>query len=185
MKNRVEKTKEKIKDAFIELYDNNNIENISIKDITNMAGFNRGTFYIHYNDIYDLLDEIEDEVLSEHKKITLNIINDNSLDLMQFFTLGVEKNLELIINKQKYYKTLLLRNNLSFEEKIKNEMKEGILCQCNDSNKIKKECIIEMLGSANIALIKYWLRTDMKLSKEEILSISKQFAMNNLLFWEN
>lgn len=50
---------EKIIKAFMTLYEVKNIEKISIKSITDLAGLNRGTFYLHFLDIYDLLEKIE------------------------------------------------------------------------------------------------------------------------------
>ena len=61
--NRVAETKQKIKRAFLSLYKEKRIEKISIKEITDKAGVNRGTFYAYYLDIYDLLEQIETEVM--------------------------------------------------------------------------------------------------------------------------
>ncbi len=56
-----ETTKEKIKDAFLTLYENNTIDRISIRKLADLAGVNRATFYSHYTDIYDLFERIKDE----------------------------------------------------------------------------------------------------------------------------
>ncbi len=48
------------------LYAQKPIEKISIKEITELAGYNRGTFYLYYNDVYDLLHQIEEEILGEN-----------------------------------------------------------------------------------------------------------------------
>lgn len=36
---------------------------ITVKQLTELAAVNRGTFYIHYNNIYELLSEVEEELL--------------------------------------------------------------------------------------------------------------------------
>ena len=56
--------KDKIKNAFLDLYSEHPIEKISVKLLTETAGVNRGTFYDHYTDIYDLLNQIETEFIS-------------------------------------------------------------------------------------------------------------------------
>ena len=48
-------TKQIIKDSFWELYKEKKIENITVKDITQKAGFNRSTFYAYFTDVYDIL----------------------------------------------------------------------------------------------------------------------------------
>ena len=41
------------------------MESISIKELCEKAGINRGTFYSHYTDLYDLRDKIEEEMLRD------------------------------------------------------------------------------------------------------------------------
>ena len=43
--------------ALLDLLEKKDIEFISITEITKKAGVNRSTFYLHYEDIYDLLEE--------------------------------------------------------------------------------------------------------------------------------
>ncbi|WP_326027566.1 TetR/AcrR family transcriptional regulator [Staphylococcus pseudoxylosus] len=61
---RVRKTKNAIKQAFIKLLAEKELERITIQDITTLADVNRGTFYLHYEDKYILLSDIEDEILA-------------------------------------------------------------------------------------------------------------------------
>lgn len=57
-----------IRKAFMELLRQKPIQSISIKELCTLAGINRGTFYSHYTDIYDLLRQIEEEMLAEFEK---------------------------------------------------------------------------------------------------------------------
>ena len=57
-----EKTKQAFIDVFCELYTQKPIEKISVQEITNKAGYNRCTFYEHFNDIYSLLNHVKDDV---------------------------------------------------------------------------------------------------------------------------
>ena len=58
-------TKMLIRKAFTQLLVNKPIQSISIKELCEKAGINRGTFYAHYKDIYDLRSQIEDEMQKE------------------------------------------------------------------------------------------------------------------------
>ncbi|MBF6633531.1 MAG: TetR/AcrR family transcriptional regulator, partial [Planococcus sp. (in: Bacteria)] len=51
-----EKTKEKIQKSFLQLLQEKNFIKVSVQDIAKASGINRGTFYLHYLDKYDLLD---------------------------------------------------------------------------------------------------------------------------------
>ena len=46
---RVIKTKEYIKNAFLELLKEKNYAKVSVKDIASLASINRNTFYLHYS----------------------------------------------------------------------------------------------------------------------------------------
>ena len=59
-----EQTRDNLKQAFLELYATKPIERISIREITDRAGYNRATFYLYFHDIYEMLATIEDELLS-------------------------------------------------------------------------------------------------------------------------
>lgn len=58
-----EQTKLCLRNAFWQLYAEKPIDKITIKDITELAGYNRGTFYLYYKDVYDILSQIENDIL--------------------------------------------------------------------------------------------------------------------------
>lgn len=58
-----EQTKTNLRQAFWRLYEEKPLAKISVKQITDLAGYNRGTFYLYFKDIYDLLEDIESKVL--------------------------------------------------------------------------------------------------------------------------
>jgi len=60
----IEKTKEKIQLSFLQLLKEKHFMNISVRDITTRAAINRGTFYLHYQDKYDFIDQMEQDLLS-------------------------------------------------------------------------------------------------------------------------
>ena len=60
---RVEKTRQSIINAFIELRSHRELERITIKELCERARINKSTFYSHYQDIYHLSDTLETEVV--------------------------------------------------------------------------------------------------------------------------
>lgn len=42
---------------------------ITARDITDRADLNRATFYLHYNNVFDLLEELEEETVSEFARM--------------------------------------------------------------------------------------------------------------------
>lgn len=60
---RTEKTRTSIKNSFIELRTKKPIEKITVKELSDLARINKATFYRHYEDIYALSEEIENELI--------------------------------------------------------------------------------------------------------------------------
>ncbi len=62
---RVRKTKKALRHAFAVLLAEKSIKDISVKELTELTDIHRGTFYLHYRDIFDLQQQIENEMLHE------------------------------------------------------------------------------------------------------------------------
>lgn len=58
-------TRQRIRKAFLTLLRKAPIHAISVKELCALAGISRGTFYAYYEDVYDLLHRIEDEMTAE------------------------------------------------------------------------------------------------------------------------
>ena len=61
---RVRLTKSMIKSAFLDLLSKKNVRHITVRELCEKAQINRATFYAHYMDIYDLKQQLENELLS-------------------------------------------------------------------------------------------------------------------------
>ena len=62
---RTKRTRASIKEAFMTLRVKKPLEKITVKELAELAQINKATFYLHYRDIYDLSDQIENEILVE------------------------------------------------------------------------------------------------------------------------
>ena len=60
---RVRKTKRQLRLALMKLMADKSIKDISVRELAAIADINRGTFYIHYKDVYDLLSMLLSESL--------------------------------------------------------------------------------------------------------------------------
>lgn len=60
---RVLKTKKNIREAFLELRRKHSLDEIKVNALCEKAMVNKTTFYNHYQDIYELSEELEKEVL--------------------------------------------------------------------------------------------------------------------------
>lgn len=93
---RNEKTEKLIKDVFLELLKAKDINKISVSEISRQANLGRGTFYLHYDDVYDLYESIENDVIEDLKSMFESSFpttdSDNSLKLSNSLVSYIENN---------------------------------------------------------------------------------------------
>lgn len=93
------KTEELIKAVFLNLLKEKSLNKITVAEISRLANIGRGTFYLHYSDVYDLYECIERDAISKMKEIfkeafpTTN--SENSMKLAASLTEYIEENKEL------------------------------------------------------------------------------------------
>jgi AcrR family transcriptional regulator len=102
---RVRYTKMVLKESLLYLMKTSPINKITVTDICTQADVNRGTFYLHYYDPYDLLEQIEKELLDEIMvavdKLTKKNANSSSI-LKEMF--------EIIVKNKKLCQVILSDN---------------------------------------------------------------------------
>ena len=106
----------KMDEALITLLEKKDFEYITIKEICSTAGVNRSTFYLHYENTYDLLKETTEYIIDKH--LSYYGINQNSISL-QYDT--CERG-DLIFVTEKYltpYLTFIKENQRTFKVSIK------------------------------------------------------------------
>lgn len=62
---RVRRTRAQLRQALTQLLLEKELRSITVRELTDRADVNRGTFYAHYRDIYDLLEQTENELFQE------------------------------------------------------------------------------------------------------------------------
>ena len=55
----VRQTKQRLYEALIHLLQQKSLREITVRELTELAGISRGTFYFHYADIYALMEQME------------------------------------------------------------------------------------------------------------------------------
>lgn len=76
---RVRRTKKLLRHGVAELGKTKSVHKITVKELTDLVEINRGTFYLHYKDVYDLVDSIEDELCEEFDQKVLGVTPDDIL----------------------------------------------------------------------------------------------------------
>lgn len=97
---RVIRTKKAICTALFKLMESKDISAITISELTTLANVNRRTFYTHYSNITDILDETESEIVDSLTEIILRF--DTSDTMKSTYTLFTELS-NLVTEQYSYY----------------------------------------------------------------------------------
>jgi len=168
----ISQTKQNLIDAFWALYCEKRIEKITIKDITNKAGYNRGTFYEYFKDVYDVLEQIESSLIP-----ALNELPPISIG-SQMHGMPTNTFLELYEKNSKYYAVLLGDGgDPAFASKLKNAIKPIIIQEFTkkpDVDQKELDYILEYTLSAMIGMMSYWFRQTDKLPSDQLHELTKR-----------
>ena len=162
---RVRMTKKILKDSLLELMEKKNINQVTIKEICDLADVNRSTFYAHYESPLELLDEIENDIINETPRINLYYDEPVRDELVKFFS---------YIEKNKRECTVLFANSTagSFEDKILDKLfgKSADKPQRITDFDLKNPVHIKMLMSAygGMAIVQKWIFGEINCSAEEL-----------------
>lgn len=62
---RVRRTRGRLRQALTALLREKELKDITVRELTDLADVNRGTFYSHYQDVYDMARQLEQDLLLE------------------------------------------------------------------------------------------------------------------------
>lgn len=97
---RIRRTEREIKRAFTTLLTQKKLSKITIAEITDLADIGRGTFYTHYQDIYDLYDALIEKITADlltiyRRESAKGVQNGNFIPLFEGLANYVTANKEL------------------------------------------------------------------------------------------
>lgn len=178
---RVFKTKRAIRNAFAELLSEKDIDKITIKDIADRADINRRTFYSYYSGVYQIIDEIENEICTTFedalKEMELKKVLENPYEIFD--------KLNTIINSDLDFYSHLLKINVNVNlaskiiELLKSEVKASIRNQI-DMDDMKLEIMIDYSVSGMISVYQNWFNSDRSKSIEDLAETISLIAFSGI-----
>ena len=172
-------TKQTIKDAFWELYKDKKIERITVKDITLKAGYNRSTFYAYFTDVYDILDQIEEDLMPGIEHLPpIDTSREHNPDFFENIITIYEKN-------STYYSVLLSENgDPRFAIKMKNVFKSMMIKAITNRVNISPEEIdyaLEFLVGATLSIVKHWFDQDKNIPMQQLMPLMYKLMDNRFV----
>ena len=182
---RVVKTRKAIRNAFAELLSEKDIDEITIKDISDAADINRKTFYNYYSGVYQLIDEIEDEIVLAFESVLKDVYFKRDMGNPY----RIFENLTAIINSDIDFYGYLMKmdSNANLISKIisalKNKLKSSFSSQIEIEEQ-KIDLIANYVVSGMLAIYQNWFNSDRSQSIEELsndVSIMAFSGINGML----
>ena len=174
------RTKQLIQKSFVQILENKSFEAITIGDIAKTAQINRGTFYLHFQDKFDLLDQIEQQLFRDIG---------NHIDELQFhylsthtFEKGQEQFAATLFSSIKKHLPLLkiflsnhgragfhIRFRDAFSEKVSLHLENNEII--NASLKAPIDYFLSFITSAFLGLIEQWVQNGLDKTTEEMTAV--------------
>jgi len=172
-------TKQNLIDAFWELYCIKRIDKITVREITTKAGYNRGTFYEYFIDVYSVLEEIETSLLPNPEEFPpIDFATASSPRPLDDFIKTYEDNSE-------YYIVLLGDNgDPSFLSKLKNSVKpklKQIFISKGAPNDFELDFTLEYTLCAMIGILSYWFKQEDPPPKERLLNLMQDIMSGGVM----
>lgn len=139
LNNSSKKTRRLIKKVFAEmLSEKQTLSNISVSELCNRAELSRGAFYSHYDDIYGVAEEYENELIEAFFDKTRLVTSQN---IIQF----IDSVFEYIRQNDENYRLLCRSNEITFAtNKLTPIVSKKLIELCQNDSRIVKHEYIEI-----------------------------------------
>ncbi len=186
---RIIRTKESIRKALVELIEEKGFEAITVKDITTRARINRGTFYVHYENKFDLITKLEDEFMENIAQIAKQNTKSESDPVEVDLPRILETSVFEYLNESSDFLNAVLgpKGNITFQTRLRDFMLKIMFRGQSPLVKeeellVSKHYLAAYVASAHIEVIQKWLETGRKESPQEIAQFLANMTVNGSLY---
>lgn len=168
-----------IRESFIKILKDKPISRITIKEICDGADVNRATFYAHYTDPYDLLHQIENDLIDGINQYLNRYDIKNTLEtpveMLEKILDYIKENAELV--------DILLNSNedIQFKQKIIKVFGDQQVLPATVSRSLSKEdadYVFLYFAYGSIGVIQQWLKNGMSKPTKELAELMLRLLNN-------
>lgn len=178
---RVIKTKKAIRNAFAELLSEKDLNDITVKDIADRADINRKTFYNYYPGVYQVVEEIENEIVDLFKGTLKDI--DFTLVLKEPYLL-FGRLTDIINSELDFYGHLFqAERNSNLSSKVAKAMMKATKSSLSsqiDLDEERLDIIINYSISGMFGVYQSWFNSDRHQSIEKISRLISELCIHGL-----
>lgn len=171
---KTEQTKADIREAFWRFYAESPIEKVSVRQVCELAGYNRATFYLYFQDIYDLLESIEAELLAGMTACVESCMQRLEKNSGKLALMAALKEVIIFYERNKRYIVVLLgpQGDPAFTIRLKDALKplwrRYVITQTGDHTEQELDLMLEYTLSGTLFMVSRWLAEPGDISAVEI-----------------
>lgn len=179
---RVRKTRRQLRECLISLLKEKKVQDITVRELTDMADLNRGTFYLHYKDVFDLLEKTEAELQDEFNQL---VLKHDAVDLKQRPAVIFNEIYSLVYENADLIEILLGENgDLNFVNRLKKLIRERCLKDWMEvfrtGNPAVFDAFFSYIASGCVGLVQYWLQTGLKETPQQMAKLTEQIITQGI-----
>ena len=173
-----EQTRANLRQAFWELYAEKPVEKISVREITDRAGYNRATFYLYYHDVYELLEEIEAMVLGNIERlVNERLLKGEKLEFSQHMSLILR-----LAQRSRDYTRVLLgpHGDPAFSDRLKeiiSPLVDRFFLPEAELDEQARRVVREFYLSGILAIIRAWTAEENPMPIEQLITLLMQMVL--------
>lgn len=184
---RIKRTKKAMTEALAKLLLEKPLNNISVREIAEIADINRGTFYLHYRDVYDMAEHLQNEIFEKFNEIVENHEPKNSSDYL--FPLLAEL-FNLLSENAALARVLISKNgDAVFVDKLKQVIREKCFVNIREELNIKSDdefdYFYNYIVSGCIGICGAWLNNGMREEPKEMALLAERLIKNSALAYDD
>lgn len=176
---RVRRTKARLRQAMTQLMLEKDLSSITVRELTDLADVNRGTFYAHYKDIYDMIDQVENEIFSELEDLldlhTSEIVQRDIAAVLQevFRFVGRNQNLCRVFLTRQSADRFFQRLNQLIYRKCLDEWKELY----HTADREAPRYVLEFVVSGTVGLVRAWATNGFPEPPEDVAELANRLIL--------
>lgn len=175
---RVIRTKKAIRDTFCAMIMEMDYPDITIKELSQRAMINRNTFYLHYDSMNALLQELQDEIAGEfmEKQISYTKMSDIRRMIRVFFEyMATQSPLQdrLLCSGSYQFFYDRINQQIMGHRKLMNRGAFGL-------DEASENLIFAYYGSITAILYRQWVADGKKLSLEEVIELATKLICEGM-----
>lgn len=182
---RVRQTRRTLREVLLRQLSTKLLRDITVKELCELADINRGTFYLHYTDVYDLFAKVQEEIFREIWEFIQRSGPSGAND-------RPEKSLPLFLdifrylgeNRQIVVVLLGLNRDPAFFERLTNIGREQMVAFWKESYGIADravvECCYSFVVNGCVGVLKYWYDNGMVESTDELARRTVRFYQGSM-----